>query len=203
MSTKKKTYNIIEDIINFKKGHLIIGIPPDRGAIILPSVFPQFHEKYPGIKIDFVEGNTKNLETLTLQDHIDFSLIVYYEHEIQLDYEILCNEEIILAVPKSHRLAHLAKNESPWKRRVVDLSLFKDDPFILMKQETKNRQIVDNMFKDAGIVPNIILEIGSINTVQKTAANGAALSLLPEKMINYSAIGDKLVYFSINPEKYY
>lgn len=74
LSTKKQAYKIIEDIIDFKKGHLTIGIPPDRGTTILPSIFPRFHEKYPGIKIDFIEENTNTLETLTQQGHIDFSL---------------------------------------------------------------------------------------------------------------------------------
>lgn len=132
-----------------------------------------------------------------------FLSMVLYEHEIQLDYEVLCNEEIILAVPKSHRLAYLAANKPVENRPIIDLSFFKDDPFVLMKQGTKNRQIADNIFKDAGIKSNVILEVCSINTVQKTAAKGAALTLLPEKMINYSAVGDNLVYFSINPNKYY
>ena len=203
LNTKKQTSNIIEDIIDYKKGHIIIGVAPDRGATILPSVIPKFLEKYPGIKIDLVEENAKQLETLTLQGHIDFTIAVYYAQEIQLDYEFLCSEEIILAVPKSHRLAHLAANAIPGKKPVVDLLLFKDDPFVLMKHGTKIRQITDNIFKDAGFSPNIILESGSINTIQYMAANNAALSILPEKFFNYPAIGDNLVYFSINPEKYY
>jgi DNA-binding transcriptional LysR family regulator len=200
---QKQTYNEIEDIIDFKKGHIAIGIPVERGATIIPSVFPLFHEKYPGIDIDFIEDSTSNLELLTLQGHIDFSIIVYYGHETQLDYEVLCHEEFILAVPKTHRLANLFKDASLEKRPVVDLALFKNEPFILMKPGTKNRKMTDNIFKDAGFSPRIFLETVSIYTVQNTAANGVALALLPEKMINYSAIGDRLVYFSINPEKYY
>jgi DNA-binding transcriptional LysR family regulator len=72
-----------------------------------------------------------------------------------------------------------------------------------LKQGTKIRQITENIFKDADINPNIIFESASINTVQFTAANNEALSILPEKIINYHAIGNSLVYFSINPEKYY
>lgn len=203
LNTEKQTSSFIEDIIDLRKGKLIIGFAPDRGATILPNVIPKFLEKYPGIKVDLVEENAKQLETLTLQGHIDISVIVYYAQEISLEYEFLCSEEIILAVPKTHKLAHLADNSTSGKKAVVDLTLFKDDPFILMKQGTKIRQITDNIFKDAGITPNIVFESASLNTVQFTAANMSALSILPEKIINYKSIGDDLVYFSINPDQYY
>jgi DNA-binding transcriptional LysR family regulator len=199
---QKQTHNEIEDIIDFKKGHINIGIPAERGATIIPNVFPLFHEKYPGIDINFIEDSTSNLELLTLQGHLDFSIIVYYGHDTQLEYEVLCHEEFILAVPKVHRLATLFHSELQ-KRPVVDLALFKNEPFILMKPGTKNRKMTDDIFKDAGFSPKVFLETVSIYTVQNTAANGVALALLPEKMVNFSAIGDRLVYFSINPEKYY
>jgi DNA-binding transcriptional LysR family regulator len=203
LNIQKQTHHEIEDIIDFKKGHISIGIPAERGATIIPSVFPLFHEKYPGIEIDFIEDSTSNLELLTLQGHIDFSIIVHYGHETQLDYEVLCHEEFILAVPKSHRLANLFQSDTLQKRPVVDLALFKNEPFILMKPGTKNRKMTDDIFKDAGFSPKVFLETLSIYTVQNTAATGVALALLPEKMINYAAVGDRLVYFSINPEKYY
>jgi DNA-binding transcriptional LysR family regulator len=141
--------------------------------------------------------------TIKLQGHIDLSLIVLYNHEIQLDYEVLCNEEIILVVPKSHNLAHLAENAASGKRPVIDLSLFKDEPFVLMKQGTKIRQIADNILKDEGITPNVLLENSSINTVQYTVANGTAVSLIPEKIINYESMGRNSVFFSVNPQKYH
>jgi DNA-binding transcriptional LysR family regulator len=200
---KKKTYNIIEDIIDSKKGHLVLGISLERGTAILPYVLPEFNVKYPGISIELIEESTKNLVSLTLQGNIDLSLMPYYDYETQLDYEILCNEEIVLAVPKSHKLAYLADNVEPGKRPVADLSLFKDDNFVLMKKDRKTRQISDNIFKDSGFIPHVLFESSSIYTVQTTAVNCSALSMIPEKMINYSTLGDKLVYFSINPGKYY
>ena len=72
-----------------------------------------------------------------------------------------------------------------------------------MKKDRLTRQISDNMFKDSGFIPKVLFESSSINTVQITAVNCSALSMVSEKMINYSAVGDRLVYFSINPEKYY
>ncbi len=198
-----QTDTIIGDIIDFKKGHLTVGIPRDRGFTLIPYVFPKFHKKYPGIKLEFVEDNTNNLEALTLQGHIDFSLLVYYENRNMLDYEILCHEEFILAVPKSHRLAYLAENGAHGERAQIDISLFKEDSFILMTRGTRTRQMSDKIFSDAGFEPNVILEISSINTLQSTAAESSALLLAPERCINYRAIGDRLVYFSIDPEKYF
>jgi DNA-binding transcriptional LysR family regulator len=72
-----------------------------------------------------------------------------------------------------------------------------------MKQGTKTRKVIDDIFSDAGFKPNIVLEIGSINTIQKTAVKGSALAFIPEKAINFSEVGDNLVFFSINPKKYY
>lgn len=199
---QKNAAHMIQDITDFKKGDITIGIGLERGSLVLPYVYPKFCEKYPGINVKFVQNNQHNLIDLTLQGHVDISLLSLFQEDIELDYDVICKEEIILAVPKSHRLAYLVQNSLKGELPVIDLLLFKDDPFVLTKQGNKSRQISDLIFKDAAITPNVMFECDNAYTTFNIASNSAALTLVPDTILGYTGISKNSVYFSINREKY-
>ena len=202
LTQKKFAESLIEDIIDYKKGRLTVGFAPDRGSVILPYVIPKFTKIYPGIKLELVEDTAYNLEALTLKGHIDVTFIVNYIQDLHLEYQELGTEEIVLCIPKSHKLANKAGNPSDGIRSKIDLSFLKDEQFILSKPGTKIRQAADSILKDSNITPNIMIESGSITTILKLAATGAGLTFMPEMLAEHFDYDKSLVLFSIDPEKY-
>src|SRR5690554_5862887 len=125
------------DISQIRKGKLIVGSLPITGSHILPLVLPVFQSRYPDIEIVLVEETTTNLEALTSSGQTDICLLSLPIGHSALIYQTLIEEEICLAVPPQH---HLTK-ENEQHKATIDMSMLRDEPFILLKKGQGFRQI--------------------------------------------------------------
>ncbi len=90
------------DISNMKKGKLTIGIPSVRGTHILPLILPKFTEKYPGVEISIIEGDSNYLENFLLAGKIDLVLTSFPSDNKKITCEVLYQEKIRLACKKGY-----------------------------------------------------------------------------------------------------
>ncbi|WP_409346667.1 LysR family transcriptional regulator [Paenibacillus sp. MBLB4367] len=164
----------MEDISQMRKGRLIVGSLPMTGAHILPRILPVFYKLHPGIEVMLVEETTSNLESLTASGQTDISLLTLPVIDPALSYEPLIEEEIELAVPQQHPLAELARNGEP-----VDVSILRDEPFIVLKRGQGFRQLAFELCAAAGFVPRVVFESSNIETVQSLVAAGMGISFVP------------------------
>ncbi|MFR5731204.1 MAG: hypothetical protein ACLUD2_03810 [Clostridium sp.] len=49
---KQRTYNLINDMTDAKKGRLSIGFTPGRGSEMFTHVYPAFHQAYPNVVVE-------------------------------------------------------------------------------------------------------------------------------------------------------
>ena len=49
---KQRTYNLINDMTDAKKGRLSIGFTPGRGSEMFTHVYPSFHQAYPNVIVE-------------------------------------------------------------------------------------------------------------------------------------------------------
>lgn len=80
----------------------------------------------------------------------------------------LCEEEILLAVPDAvlertfpGRLEEIKEQ----LKQHTDLTLLRDCPFLLINKGNRVRTIADEMFEEAQMTPNVVLETENIETV--------------------------------------
>ncbi|CAG7621392.1 LysR family transcriptional regulator [Paenibacillus allorhizosphaerae] len=161
----------MDDISQMRKGKLVVGSLPITGAHVLPLVLPVFQERYPEIEIVLVEDTSANLENLTASGGADISLLSLPLSDEALDFEAVIEEEIVLAVPPNHSLAH---SSIP-----ADLELLKDEPFIALKKGQGFRQITLQLCSKAGFTPRIVFESSNIETVQSLVAAGMGIAFVP------------------------
>ncbi|MDF2721011.1 MAG: transcriptional regulator [Paenibacillus sp.] len=182
----------MDDISKLRKGRLIIGSMPITGAHLLPIVLPVFRERYPEIEVHLVEETSADLTALTAEGRTDLSLLSLPIMEHALDYDVLIEEEIRLAVPPEHPLADRLDN------RTVDLALFRDEPFIVLKKGQGLRQTAIDFCLDAGFSPTIVFESSNIETVQSLVAAGMGVAFVPAMVERGKWSATSPVYMSIN-----
>ena len=102
LNLKDQLSNQMEDISNFKKGRLTIGLSAFRSTYVMPKILPRFHEKFPGIDVVLVEGNSVKLEELAIKGITDISLMTLPIKENFFSYEPILSEKILLAIPPQH-----------------------------------------------------------------------------------------------------
>lgn len=179
LQIKNQTYSVIHDMVETKKGYLSIGFTPGRGREMFVNVYPLFHQQYPNIIVEPHELSVQKQQQLIMQGQLDIGFQTLSDHQkINNNYIVLNKEEILLAVPINHPLALEIPqtNEYP----VIDLTRLKDDKFILMYQESTMRFVTDEIFKEAGYIPNVLFETSSNKTIISMIQSQLCCGIIPK-----------------------
>ncbi|MFL0247248.1 LysR family transcriptional regulator [Candidatus Clostridium stratigraminis] len=193
----------MEDIVDFKKGRLVIGLSTFRSTYIMPMLLPSFYEKFPGIDVVLVEGTSPELYDLAVKGVTDISIMTLPINEEHFSYEPIMEEEILLALPPHHPACEKFKaNEIDMKtRHKIELSSLRDEPFILLKQNQKLHQISTYLCEKAGFRPKIILETESIEAAHAFAASGMGITFIPDTIASFNRFLEHPMYFSLEEFK--
>ena len=198
LSMKKETYKMIHDIAEERRGEISIAYTPEAGSRMFAKIYPVFHQKYPDITFKIHEARVKEMERLILQKVVDFACNSYYERSIHpdLEYINMDSEYMVLGVPSSHPLAHLAGEKSWETLPEINLSLFRDNSFILLGKETRMRDMIDLCFSNVGFSPKILFESISTSTVVSMVKSQIAPAFFPQSYVRPS---EEIVYFTVPP----
>lgn len=164
------------DIADIRRGKLAIGSLPMTGSHLLPLILPAFHERYPGIDVVVAEETTSNLERMTVKGQVEICLLSLPLMEPMLAYEVILEEEILLAVPPGHALS---------KETSITVSRLKNESFIFMKKGQGFRHISMQLCSQAGFDPHIVFESSNVETVQSLVSAGMGVAFVP-KMVTRS-----------------
>ena len=198
LGIKKETYNRISDSINMKNSHLSIGLTPERGISMFASVYPEFHKLHSNVIVEPVELNVRNQEIKINQRELDVGFVTLSDDMKKNDtvYHSILEENIIVAIPSSHPLAKDGSNYGS-KLKDIDLSLLKDDNFVLISNDSTIREIVNPLFQAASFAPKLLFETRSCKTLIYMVRKNLCCTILPE---HYAIDSKEVVYFSL-PQK--
>jgi DNA-binding transcriptional LysR family regulator len=191
---KKDTYNEINDLVEIKKGKLVIGLTPERGTEMFAAIYPAFYKKYHNVKVEPIELSVKQQQHEISMGNLDIGFLTLQDEQKTKDeYIHICREEIILAVPQTHYLAHLGGNLGS---RLPEISLdhFRNEPFALMQTGSTLREIYDDLAAEEDFHPSILLETRSVHTLYNMVAEGLCCSIIP---MYYARETSNVTYFTL------
>lgn len=161
----------LEDLMNLKRGHLRIGLPPMIGSSFFPEVIGQFHHKYPQITIQLFEDGAKKVEADVESGQTDIGVAVLPVNEEVFHYYSFVQENLRLLVHPSHRLAG---------RKAVSLPELSQEPFVLFREDfTLHDRIIRECIQ-AGFEPQVVYESSQWDLISGMVAANLGIALLPE-----------------------
>lgn len=191
-----------QDIKNQVSGRLRLGVALWRGACLLPDVFPFFHQQYPDIHIELLEGRSVQLESALMNDKIDLAVMNLPR---TLDYgkltcEIICEERILIAAPTNHPCVQNLLNNCEFlgSHPIATLELLKHVPLILTKPGQNLTHEVMHALGKAHINPDILLETGNLTTAINLVAKGIACAFVPEEGAKVCQHPGFVTYFAVD-----
>jgi len=179
----------VSDINNLKKGRVTVGITVYLATHMLPLVLPEFKQKCPNIAVSIVEKNSTELDKSLTSGEIDFAVmhaLPFYENSKNANIDIypLSRDPLLLVTKKGHPLGKYATPLKGSEYSKIDLSLFADEPFVMVNKEQKIRQAVDLILHNAQIDPFITLTTKSYETARRLACEGIGSTFVPLQYIN-------------------
>ncbi|MBQ7214606.1 MAG: LysR family transcriptional regulator [Synergistaceae bacterium] len=182
----EETQAELQDVSGDIRGMLKIGLPYDHGSEVFARVWPEFHEKYPGIKIQCYQLLVPELLGMIRAGEIDSAFLLggSPENWSGIKYIPLSSENLLLGLPKTH--PYLAgKNLTGKILLAPDLKEFAGDNFAMcLKRSTMRTELIEPIFQEAGYSPNIMVESGLNGFLEKLAGEGLCNTIIPQSQVS-------------------
>ncbi len=172
-------------------GKLHIGVIHSFLTHLIPDVSASFLKSYPNIRLFVRELTAIEIEAQVESGELDmgFAFFPLASDSRQIISEHLFDDILALAVPARHELAAVAS---------LKFKQLSNIPLALMSQRFTTRRLLDSMFLRAGIKPNVIIEIDSVDALQRLVERGVACAFLPRLTTKPSA---KIKFVTITDPK--
>ena len=201
----------VSDHTNLLKGKIRIGGSSFFSSFVLPKLISEFNEKHPQIEFEIFEDSTKNLMNKLSAGNLDIIIDNAINEDENIISEVFSSEILLLAVPK-----HLAVNENLKEFRMtaeqikadkhldenisVKLSVFKDQPFILLNPENDTGKRAEKLFKKYGVTPNVIFHLDQQVTAYNISCSGMGISFVSDTLIK-NMDSERDVYYYRLPDQ--
>lgn len=216
----EKIMNILEDMNSHFKTmacngtkEINIGSSAFFCAHVLPYIIYKFTLLHPEYKITLLEKNATELVENIQSGAIDIGITVDTLDEELYTTTLWKDETIILAVPSSYEInsklesLQLSYNEIQNKKHLdkncpsVNLSLFKDYPFLFLQEGNDLYTRGSEMCKNAGFRPQIKMILDQMLTSYYVALSGNGIVFVRDDITQYVESTKKLVFYRINDDK--
>jgi len=167
------------ELKNLSSGNIKIGISPLTCLSATTFLLAKFHNSFPALKLIFTETSTEDIEQLLENENIDLGFIFKHHAMEALEYAIVSKETLFAYMPTSHRLG---KNKS------ISLQKLFGEKLILPRRNSQYRVILDNLFAQHGLQPDINFETNYIQMIKNLIISGSGIALLPKGAIDNNAI---------------
>lgn len=165
-------------------GRIRFGIPPFYSKFYLPALLPSFNEKFPYVKVTIIEGQTPELELLMTNGKLDFCLLPVYSQDCTLDYHLLRDEEILLAVSENSKLLSFVTYKDNFP--LLDLTFCREEPFVFLTTAQKFHMQGLQACEQAGFIPHIVCEVMDWDTLDALIANKMGIGFVPDIFLEKS-----------------
>jgi DNA-binding transcriptional LysR family regulator len=149
----------------------------------LPDVLKRFQRAHPHVIISIRPGHSKEVLDMILNKEAEIGLARSLQHP-EVETLSLRDDPLLLVShprrgPVYTKRAHLEKVAS-W-------------PLIFYERGSSDWTLTHSLFRRAGLVPNVALEVDSIETAKRMVERGLGLSFLPQIAVGKELRAHKLV----------
>jgi aminoethylphosphonate catabolism LysR family transcriptional regulator len=147
-----------------------LAIAADGPFHVMPLI-QAIRSELPGLRVVVRIGNSAFVRDALLE----------YEAEIGVLSEEAADERFAVLSSNRHAVVLMIPTGHPWARRVsVDIAELQGQPMILREQGSATRQRFEDVLRQAGVVPDIVLEIGTREAVREAVGAGLGLGVIQE-----------------------
>ena len=161
----------------------------------------RLYQKEPGVRFELQEMTSRQIESMLLTDHLDMGFATLpMENNRDIASQFILEEEILLAVPSSHPFASLGTPCSSPDFPVINLSLFRNDTFVLRNVDTRFAAVSNLLFEEANFTPIVATRARSNFSCLEFAEEWKVCALTTKTFTRYLSDPDSMRFFVAGPE---
>lgn len=174
----KKAFAGIEDVVSsarnkdtVTKGAIRIAAVPSLSLSFLPKAIKEFVLDFPDVTMSFETRTSQMSIEMVADRRMDLALVSMPISHPGLKLEVLMRPKGVCVMPKGHRLA---------KKEIIQIEDLDGENFIPMSRSHNSRHVLEDLFANAGIVPNIKLETSTIEMACVLVQEGLGITVVNE-----------------------
>lgn len=150
----------------------------------LPEILSTLNRQYPKADITVFSGTSEALEQKILAGDLDVAFVSLPIEAQNIQSELLISDEIVAIAHPSHQLA---------KKRVISAAALANENLILGEHGGNTRRRIDKFFADAGVKPNVIMELSRQSAINQMVASNMGVGIAGLRVIKNEVDKGKLV----------
>ena len=182
-------------------------------SYVLPELAEEFKRDHPEVAINLMEANSTEFAGLFASDVLDLCVSV---DELDmgagkggLDNRVWKREEIILAVPaeypvvqelQQYRMSFAQVCSGAYRENSVpgvELSRFRDVPFLFLKNGNDLNRRATDMCRAAGFEPNVTMYLDQMLTSYYVACSGKGAAFIRPDLVRFVEPTSRLYFFRL------
>ena len=172
---EKEAEETIENIKKTKHGTInISAISSITCHYWYQYIMATFQKKYPGIIINLKVEYNENVVKSILSFKNDLGFIGQLINDKDIIIKPLWKEEIVILASPSHKLAKLKR---------INFDQLYGEPFIMPETNSGTRTVIEEIFKNYGISPKVVMELGENESIKWAVKEGIGISMLSKNIV--------------------
>jgi LysR family transcriptional regulator, low CO2-responsive transcriptional regulator len=152
-------------------GHLQVGAV---GPYHVTEMLATFNERFPQVRVTVSIGNSQEMLERLLDFRSDVAILAQIEADPRFHSLLFSRHPVVVMAHRSH----------PWaRRRHVNLADFAGQPMVLRETGSTTRRAFEQTLASAGIVPRIVMEIGSREAVWHAVTRNIGVGIVSEREV--------------------
>lgn len=149
-------------------GRVRIGTGATACTYLLPPVLSGLRRRFPLLEMVVRTGNSVDMLRALEDNLLDVALVTLPAPGRMFDVEKLIDDEIVALFPPGFAV--------PPAVSAVTLAAL---PVLLLEPGSSSRRVIDDWFRQAGVAPKPVMELGSIEAIKQLVAAELGCGLLP------------------------
>jgi len=164
-------------------GRVAVGLV-STAKYFAPRVLAEFMKTHPRVEVRVEIGNRAAIMAALRDFDLDFAVTGRPPKEFEINSVVIGDHPHIVIAPPDHRLA---------KRKRLPFSALASEKFLLREQGSGTRLLMRRLFADAGLNPDLGLELGGNETIKQAVMAGLGVALISAHAVTAELADGRLV----------
>jgi len=164
----------VADLMGLRRGTLRVGVTHSFSTALMPGAVAGFRRIHPGVGLAIEKTSGRAIEQALVAGALDLGIAFAPPEAPEVVAETLFEEEVVLVVARDHPVSG---------RDRVDLADLGGIPLALITREFATRRLIDDRFREAGIGPEVIVEMNDIDSLLEIVRLGTGATVLSRRAV--------------------
>ena len=178
----------LEALAGMDGGRVSVGVV-STAKYFAPRALAAFAKAHPNVEIRLQVGNRAETISALRSYDLDFAVTGRPPEDFEVEKDVIGDHPHIIVAPPDHPLA---------RRKRIALANLGQEAFLVREQGSGTRLLMQRLFAEAGLSPEIGMEIGSNETIKQAVMAGLGIAFISAHTVSAEIEDGRLAELNVS-----